>query len=55
MSAVPFNDDDALELFKKTLPSASASFMEMKVTEASVTQRALAALHGVKRNAAHTP
>ena len=30
MSAVPFNDDDALELFKNTLPSASASFMEIK-------------------------
>ena len=28
-------DDDALELFKKTLPRASAGFMEMKVTEAS--------------------
>merc|ERR1719421_897729 len=26
------NDDDALELFKKTLPSAASSFLEMKVT-----------------------
>merc|ERR1719411_1127161 len=26
------NDDDALELFKKTLPSASSSFMQVKAT-----------------------
>merc|ERR1719408_938244 len=26
------NDDDALELFKKTLPSASSSFVQMKVS-----------------------
>merc|ERR1719377_14131 len=26
------NDDDALELFKKTLPSPSASFMQLQVT-----------------------
>merc|ERR1719163_807932 len=26
------NDDDALELFKKTLPGASASFMQVQVT-----------------------
>merc|ERR1719174_2974375 len=29
------NDDDALELFKKTLPGASASFMQMQVSSAS--------------------
>merc|ERR1719311_1446375 len=28
------NDDDALELFKKTLPSASSSFMQVHVSEA---------------------
>merc|ERR1719454_2446232 len=38
------NDDDALELFKKTLPSAS-SFMQMKVTAASMRARALEAIH----------
>merc|ERR1719405_450094 len=27
------NDDDALELFKKTLPSASASLLQVQVTE----------------------
>jgi len=35
------NDDDALELFKKTLPSASASFLQMQVTESQVRMRAL--------------
>ena len=49
------NNDDALELFKNTLPSASASFMEITVTKASVMQCTLATLHAVKRNAAHTP
>merc|ERR1712203_300470 len=34
------NDDDALDLFKKTLPSAGASFMEIKVSTASMRQRA---------------
>merc|ERR1719473_1724899 len=38
------NDDDALELFKKTLPSASSSFVQVKVTAAAVRQRALKAL-----------
>merc|ERR1719274_324819 len=27
------NDDDALELFKKTLPSPSSSFMQLQVTK----------------------
>jgi chromosome segregation ATPase len=35
------NDDDALELFKKTLPSAS-SFMQIQVTSKSMQARALA-------------
>merc|ERR1719245_1514306 len=38
------NDDDALELFKKTLPSASASFLQVEVTAAATRARALAAL-----------
>merc|ERR1719171_919065 len=33
------NDDDALELFKKTLPSAS--FLQMQVTESQLRARAL--------------
>merc|ERR1719333_1970917 len=32
------NDDDALELFKKTLPGASASFMQMDVSRANQRQ-----------------
>jgi len=40
------NDDDALELFKKTLPSASASssFMQFQQKESSLRSRALVAL-----------
>merc|ERR1719443_1861492 len=39
------NDDDALELFKKTLPSSSASsFVQLKVTSGAMRQRALAVL-----------
>merc|ERR1712060_63636 len=39
------NDDDALELFKKTLPSA-ASFLQQQQGADSTRARALAALHG---------
>merc|ERR1719453_2440737 len=35
------NDDDALELFKKTLPSASA-FVQVKVSASTMRARALA-------------
>jgi len=42
------NDDDALELFKKTLPSAS-SFMQVQVSAASTRQRALEAIRSVKK------
>eukprot|EP00429_Kryptoperidinium_foliaceum_P018630 CAMPEP_0176036834 /NCGR_PEP_ID=MMETSP0120_2-20121206/18244_1 /TAXON_ID=160619 /ORGANISM="Kryptoperidinium foliaceum, Strain CCMP 1326" /LENGTH=524 /DNA_ID=CAMNT_0017370221 /DNA_START=59 /DNA_END=1629 /DNA_ORIENTATION=+ len=35
------NDDDALEVFKKTLPSASASFMQVQVSASSQRARAL--------------
>jgi hypothetical protein len=44
------NDDDALELFKKTLPGAS-SFLQTQVTSAEVRKEALQALagqHGVQ-------
>jgi len=43
------NDDDALELFKKTLPGASASFVQVKVSSSTVRSRALAAVRSVKR------
>merc|ERR1719473_1325564 len=38
------NDDDALELFKKTLPGSSASFAQMQVNSASMRMRALEAI-----------
>merc|ERR1719272_1465900 len=38
------NDDDALELFKKTLPSASASLVQVEVSATKVRARALALL-----------
>merc|ERR1719440_1726286 len=41
------NDDDSLELFKKTLPGASASFVQLKVSSASMRASALAAIRSV--------
>merc|ERR1719486_1153736 len=43
------NDDDALELFKKTLPSASASFVQIEVTRAAMQSRALAHINEARR------
>merc|ERR1719478_1103595 len=48
------NDDDALELFKKTLPGASASFMQMSVTAANQRSEALAIVRAA-RNANGNP
>merc|ERR1719421_1131213 len=42
------NDDDALELFKKTLPSAS-SFVQVQVSENNQRQQALAVIRSVRR------
>merc|ERR1719162_2420505 len=42
------NDDDALELFKKTLPSASASLVQVQDTSSSRRMRATALLEQVK-------
>jgi chromosome segregation ATPase len=44
------NDDDALELFKKTLPGASASFVELKMSSSTMRQRALAAIRKAPRS-----
>merc|ERR1719261_1222127 len=38
------NDDDALELFKKTLPGSSASLLQVKITSKSMAKQALNAL-----------
>merc|ERR1719478_1819994 len=43
------NDDDALELFKKTLPGSSASFVQLQVTSATMRAGALAAIRPVQR------
>merc|ERR1719359_973668 len=43
------NDDDALELFKKTLPGASASFVQMTVNANSQRQQALAIVRAARQ------
>jgi len=40
------NDDDALDLFKKTLPSASASLLQVKVSYKAMRSRAM---HSIRR------
>merc|ERR1719183_850117 len=42
------NDDDALELFKKTLLSASSSFVQVQVSARAVRQQAMGALKSVR-------
>jgi len=44
------NDDDAQELFKKSIPSASASFLQVEVTAKQVRVRALKALSSASKN-----
>merc|ERR1719221_706353 len=44
------NDDDALDLFKKTLPSAGSSFLQMQSTEA-IREHARAILSGARSTA----
>jgi len=42
------NDDDALELFKKTLPSSASSFVQIQVKESVARSRALSALQSAQ-------
>jgi len=49
------NDDDALELFKKTLPSAASSFVQMKVTSGAMRQKVARVLAVVRRNGKADP
>jgi len=42
------NDDDALEMFKKTLPGAGASLMQVKVSTSSMREQALAVLQAAR-------
>jgi hypothetical protein len=43
------NDDDALEIFKKTLPSASAAFVQMTTSAAGLRRKALAVIREATR------
>jgi len=43
------NDDDALELFKKTLPSASASLIQLKTGASTVRAQALDAIRSAQQ------
>merc|ERR1719436_546337 len=43
------NDDDALELFKKTLPSASSSFLQIAVSSTTLRAKALSLLRSRTR------
>merc|ERR1719163_1534912 len=44
------NDDDALELFKKTLPGSASSLVQVAVTDLVVQKKALTALKSVRTN-----
>jgi len=48
------NDDDALELFKKTLPGAS-SFMQIEVSEKTTKARALDIIDGLRQHGQRRP
>jgi chromosome segregation ATPase len=43
------NDDDALELFKKTLPSGAASFAEVQISATTARARALAMIQAAQK------
>jgi len=44
------NDDDALELFKKTLPGSASSFLQIQISDRSVRHRAHQALRSGRQN-----
>mmetsp|Transcript_44444 Transcript_44444/g.73880 ORF Transcript_44444/g.73880 Transcript_44444/m.73880 type:complete len:723 (-) Transcript_44444:95-2263(-) len=46
------NDDDALELFKKTLPGASSSFVQFAISTTSQRKQALAVIKEARHQAA---
>merc|ERR1719324_388217 len=47
------NDDDAQELFKKSIPGASASLLQVQVSSREVREQALRAISSVARSDAH--
>merc|ERR1711972_1013199 len=42
------NDDEALELFKKTLPSSASSFVQVRVAGVTMANRALAVIRATQ-------
>jgi predicted nucleic acid-binding Zn-ribbon protein len=50
------NDDDALEIFKKTLPSSSSSFMQMEASRYSTGRQALSVIRQTRDfSSSHRP
>jgi len=49
------NDDDALELFKKTLPGAGSSFVQMQTSSASMRAQALAIIRAAAQKGSPRP
>jgi len=50
------NDDEALELFKKTLPAASsASFVQLSANQLITRERALSMIRKARENSSHRP
>jgi len=47
------NSDDALELFKKTLPSAASAFMQVTLQAKAVREKALAMIRASKTHGSH--
>merc|ERR1712173_387955 len=47
------NDDDALDLFKKTLPSPTSSFMQVEAGSMVLKRKALAILRGAQHGGRH--
>eukprot|EP00972_Heterocapsa_arctica_P023654 3485569-Heterocapsa_arctica.AAC.1 len=47
------NDDDALDLLKKTLPTTASSFMQMAVSSSAVRARAVATLKEARKHSAY--
>merc|ERR1719171_474878 len=49
------NDDDAQEMFKKSIPSASASLLQLQTSRKEMARQALKALSAAKRTSRNTP
>merc|ERR1719498_1675779 len=49
------NDDDALELFKKTLPGSASSLLELKMSTANVMKTALNVLRSARKGKGRDP